>query len=164
MKIIKVLTNQNIKEVSELAHKIWNEYFISIITQEQIDYMLKNFQSENPITNQIQKEGYEYFLIKNDEQNNIGYFSIQKRPELLFLSKLYIDKSQRGKGTGKEALEFITNKAKDYGLSKIQLTCNKFNLQSLAIYERWGFDIVKSVETDIGNGFVMDDYILEKIV
>lgn len=163
MEITRVLNNQHIKELSILAHKIWNEYFISIISQEQIDYMLKNLQSEEPIAKQIQNDGYEYFLVK-DGDKNIGYFAIQQRPEYLFLSKLYIDKSQRGQGIGKEAFEFIKTKAKEYNIPKIQLTCNKFNLPSLAVYERWGFDIVKSAEADIGGGFVMDDYILEKAV
>ena len=84
MEINKVLTNQHIKELSELAHKIWNEYFISIISQEQIDYMLKNLQSEEPITKQINDDGYEYFLVK-DGDKNIGYFAIQQRQGHLFL-------------------------------------------------------------------------------
>lgn len=162
MNFEKVETEEDIKEVAKLACEIWNEYFLSIISKEQIDYMLDNIQSEKPISQQI-KDGYEYYLLKDNEEN-LGYCAIQKREDSLFLSKLYVLKEKRGKGFGHQAFDFVEQKAKEMRLSKIVLTCNKYNLQSLMTYSKWGFETVDSVIADIGGGYVMDDYILEKTI
>jgi len=50
------------------------------------------------------------------------------------------------------------------GLSRIQLTVNKGNSGSISVYEHWGFVTVDSVVTDIGCGFVMDDYVMELVL
>jgi len=50
----------------------------------------------------------------------------------------------------------------EHGLGRIWLTCNKNNSRTLSIYKKLGFSIIDSIVTDIGNGFVMDDYVLEK--
>ena len=47
------------------------------------------------------------------------------------------------------------------GLDKIWLTCNKNNTKTLDIYKHLGFEIVREEVTDIGEGYVMDDYVLE---
>lgn len=151
------VTNDDIKELATLGNSIWREHYEDIISESQIDYMLNKFQSEKAIKEQI-KDGYEYYFIKED-LTSVGYFGIQKRPESLFLSKLYIQKEHRSKGYGKKAFNFIKQKCKDMGLNKITLTVNKNNSDSIAIYEKFGFKKTDSVVSDIGDGFVMDDYI-----
>ncbi|NJM22682.1 MAG: GNAT family N-acetyltransferase [Nostocaceae cyanobacterium CSU_2_110] len=91
-------------------------------------------------------------------QVETGYFSVQDRGDRLFLSKLYVLKSFRGKGIGKQAIKFIKN---TFSNPIIHLTVNKNNSDSIAFYKNVGFDIVDDVVTDIGNGFVMDDYVME---
>ena len=46
-------------------------------------------------------------------------------------------------------------------LDKIWLTCNRGNESDLAIYKHFGFIQTREQVSDIGGGFVMDDYILE---
>ena len=75
----------------------------------------------------------------------------------MFLSKLYVKKEFRHKGIGKAVFE----KIKDFGFDKIQLTVNKYNKNTIDAYLKYGFKIIDSVVSDIGNGFVMDDYIME---
>ena len=87
-----------------------------------------------------------------------GYFWISDKKDYLFLSKLYIQKDFRHKGLGTKAFEEIKQLANG---KKIQLTVNKHNINSINAYKKWGFKTIDSVVTDIGSGFVMDDYIME---
>lgn len=148
---------ENIKELAELASKIWHEYWPILLSDKQIDYMVENFQSENAIKNQIANENYTYYyIIKNNEK--AGYFGLSDKEGYLFLSKIYISKEFRHKGLGTKAFEKIKKIA---GGRKIRLTVNKQNINSINAYKKWGFKTIDSVVTDIGNGFVMDDYIME---
>ena len=154
MELIKV-KNEDIKDLAKLTDEIWHEYWPCILSAEQIDYMVEKFQSENAIFNQIKNENYTYYFI-NYENQNIGYIGVSPHNDYLFLSKLYIKKEFRHKGIGKTVFE----KIKDFGFDKIQLTVNKYNQNTIDAYLKYGFKIIDSVVSDIGNGFVMDDYIM----
>ena len=82
----------------------------------------------------------------------------------MFLSKLYVLRDFRGQGLGKTAMHFIENQAEQNNCSKITLTVNKYNTNSIKVYEKNGFINTGAVVIDIGNGFVMDDYTMEKIL
>ena len=155
MKIEKATPSQ----IEILAKEIWNEHYSKILSKEQIDYMLKNFQSEKAIKVQIQ-DGYNYFVMMVDNEI-IGYTGVIFQEEKLFLSKLYIKKEARGKGVARNTLEFLKSLCIDKGYNKIYLTVNKYNTDSIAAYKKMGFEIIDSVVSDIGNGYVMDDYIME---
>ncbi len=146
----------DIKELASLASSIWHEYWTCILTPEQIDYMVENFQSEKAIKNQIENENYTYYFIIKDGAK-AGYFGISDKKEYLFLSKLYIKKEYRHQGLGKKAFEKIKELAND---KPIRLTVNKYNTNTINAYKKWGFEIIDAVVTDIGSGFVMDDYIM----
>ena len=154
----KVTTQTEIKETASLAYEIWNQHFVSIIGQDQTDYMLENFQSEKAMTKQIES-AYEYFQFVLDNEP-IGYFGVcQEDDNTLFLSKLYLKKEYRGRGYARQAFEFIKGLAKGYGNKMIWLTVNKYNDNTISVYEKFGMKIIRSQVTDIGNGFVMDDYV-----
>lgn len=154
----KVTTQENIQKTAELAKEIWNNYFITIITQSQIDYMIDKFQSEMSMTEQI-KSGYEYYNFVL-EGEIIGYFAVcPKEDNTLFLSKLYLKKAHRGNGYARKAFEFIKQLAREKGCSMIWLTVNKHNDDSIAIYKKFGMEIIRSEVTDIGSGYVMDDFV-----
>lgn len=153
----------NIKELAELAKEIWFEYFHSLLTLGQIYYMVNKFQSEMAINEQIDHENYTYYFIVEDGKK-IGYFGIAPHSDHLFLSKIYIEKDYRGKGFGKKAFEKIKEIAKENNLDKIQLTVNKQNFKSILIYEKCGFKSLHPMVTRIGNGYVMDDYLMEYVL
>ena len=157
---IEVLTEEQIEIVESLAEEIWTEHYIPIIGKEQVDYMLDRFQSKESISDQI-RSGFLYFLIGKDNQF-IGYIGVQPKGDELFLSKIYIKASERGKGLGKKAIQFIERLAKEKGLRKIALTVNKNNSDAINAYERLGFENLGSVIQEIGGGFIMDDYKMEK--
>lgn len=156
-----VESKEAITKVVFLAKKIWNEHYLSIIGQGQIDYMLTKFQSESAITRQIKEEYYEYYLVY-ENTNLVGYLSYRVTNQELFLSKIYLLANQRGKGIGKKMLDFITSNAKQSSCKKIRLTVNKYNHESISAYKKLGFVEVDSIVFDIGGGYVMDDFVLEK--
>ena len=135
----------DIKELASLASSIWHEYWTCILTPEQIDYMVENFQSEKAIKNQIENENYTYYFIIKDGAK-AGYFGISDKKEYLFLSKLYIKKEYRHQGLGKKAFEKIKELAND---KPIRLTVNKYNTNTINAYKKWGFEIIDAVVTDI---------------
>jgi ribosomal protein S18 acetylase RimI-like enzyme len=112
---------------------------------------------------QIHTEGCRYFLIEEDGAY-VGYLGVQSKDKELFLSKIYIEASRRGKGIGRKSVQFLEHLASLRNLNKISLTVNKNNLQSIKAYEKMGFTNLGSVVQDIGNGFIMDDFKMEKIV
>lgn len=156
----RVITESEIQAISNMASEIWHEHYATVISTEQIDYMLESFQSPIAISQAI-SERHEYYFI-NYEDMPVGYISIkQDRAERkMFLSKIYLLSIHRGKGLAYHVVKELTKMCKENGLDTIWLTVNKNN-SSVNRYKRMGFYIVDSVVTDIGNGFVMDDYIME---
>ena len=160
-KIVKVAGEDLIGVVETLARRIWRMHYTSIVGEEQVEYMLNKFQSKPEIIKQI-KEGFHYYLIRSEENEDIGYFAIVPKEDELFLSKLYVTVENRRKGYGQSAMQFIEKTAKEKNLSKISLIVNKKNADSIQTYEKFGFAIISSIVQDIGGGFFLDDYRMEK--
>lgn len=158
-----VTHNSDIKIVSELAKEIWTEHYTPIIGIDQVNYMLEKFQSKKAIEDQTLLSNYKYFIIYN-ETTPIGYLSIKKEETSLFLSKIYIKATSRGEGIGKTAMSFIENQAKTLNCKKIYLTVNKYNTNSIKAYQKIGFNKIEELVIDIGNGYIMDDYKMEKLL
>jgi diamine N-acetyltransferase len=171
IQFVPVTTPQQLDAVAGLAHEIWYEYYVPLIGRAQVDYMVSRFQSSEAMAQQI-REDYEYFLIQRGQVQHgpaegqgrsIGYCAVQPQPaeSSLFLSKLYLLRDARGAGTGRECMEFIEQLARRRGLTLIWLTVNKGN-PAVRAYERLGFRIAAELVMDIGGGFFMDDYRMEK--
>lgn len=160
IKLVEVKTEQQIKAVAALADEIWHEWFPSILCVEQIDYMIDKFQSVKAMTEQI-NNGYTYFLLRKGDCR-IGYTAIRTDDDnRLFLSKIYIKKEYRGNGYAKEVFAFLKDYCLEHNLNAIWLTVNKHNDSSIAVYKKSGFRIIGEDVTDIGNGYVMDDYFFQ---
>ena len=159
-----VTSAESIQITANLAREIWHEHFPIIIGVKQVNYMLQTLQSESAIALQIQ-EGMYYYLIQTLD-HPIGYLAVKPESETqsLFLSKLYLLQKCRGQGLGHQAIAFVEALALEMGLASITLTCNKNNHAALQVYHHLGFTTIDSMVKDIGQGFVMDDYILEKSV
>ena len=152
-------TDSEIQDIAILANEIWHQHFIPIIGEAQVEYMVEKFQSYPAIKSQIENDGYEYYQIFSGH-TMAGYTGIHQENSALFLSKLYIKKDFRGQHLATKALDFLIQLCKERRLGKIWLTCNKYNSNTLAVYDHLGFVITDEQVADIGNGFVMDDYIL----
>jgi len=154
-----IQAKNQLKEIETLADITWHEHYINIISKEQIDYMLKNFQSEAAVLSQTE-DGYKYFLFE-DNGKNIGYMSYKINENSMFLSKIYILSEYRGKGSARAAIEFLKEICVAQKCNKIWLTVNQNNKNSIKAYEKMGFVKDRIQVADIGNGFFMEDFIME---
>ncbi len=150
-------------ELAELARVIWIEHYTPIIGADQVEYMLARFQTADKILDDIASNGYQYFITYDGPSSAgsklAGYFAIKPEydKKALFLSKLYIEKSSRGCGISRMMLDKMLMIAREADLSYIWLNVNKHN-SSVDIYKKLGFKVAEEIVTDIGDGYVMDDY------
>ncbi|MET0987900.1 MAG: GNAT family N-acetyltransferase [Steroidobacteraceae bacterium] len=165
LRFIPVRNQDQLAQVARMAHEIWYEYYVSLVGRAQVDYMVDRFQSVPAMQLQL-AEGYEYFLIeRSTDAIAVGYLAVlpEVSAKALFLSKLYVYSTARGTGAGRQALIFVDVLARERGLQRVWLTVHKRN-PSRFVYERLGYATTASIVTDIGGGFVMDDYRMEKIL
>ncbi|MEA5445601.1 GNAT family N-acetyltransferase [Gammaproteobacteria bacterium AB-CW1] len=162
VEIVKVSTETQIAAVARLAREIWVDHYAPIIGRAQVDYMLSNFQSEAAIARQL-NEGQEYYLLRRDGQA-AGYLALIAEPaeQRLKISKIYVDGRYRGQGLGRRLLAFTEEVCRERDLDMLWLTVNRDNLDSIRWYESMGFRNTGPVMFDIGGGYVMDDYRMEK--
>lgn len=157
---IKVSTKKQTEAVELLAKEIWTEHYTGIIGKGQVTYMLERYQTVTAISEQI-SDGVLYFLIRAGGEF-IGYIAVCPKRGELFLSKIYVRLSHRMLGHGRKAIRFVERLARDRGLGKISLTVNRNNTVAIRAYEKLGFRNLGPVVQDIGEGFVMDDFRMER--
>ena len=164
IRIIKVHSKQQIADVVTLAQEIWQEHYLPIVGKAQIDYMLEKFQSKRAIDEQL-SDGYEYYSLTYDKRNT-GYMAVISNvsESSLMISKIYVRKSDRGRGLGKQMLKFVEELCPKRRIKKIWLTVNKHNRHSIEWYSQMGFTNNGPIVQDIGGGFVMDDFRMEKSI
>jgi len=162
MEIMKVDDSEGIAKVVSLAREIWHQHFIPIIGKDQVEYMLAKFQSESSIALQIQS-GWQYYLACCGD-HFAGYTGLvpDKDNKRLMLSKLYVRRNDRHMGVGSQFLQFIDQQCRMDGFDVIWLTVNRHNHDTIDWYHRHDFVTVDEVKKDIGNGYFMDDFVMEK--
>lgn len=160
---IRPATTEDIPLLPSLAERIWRVCYPGIITPEQIEFMLGWMYSEE----QIRKEllaGVSWEVAVEDGQA-IGFLSYQLEPDgRVKLNKLYLLPEHQGRGHSRTLLEHVTSRTRALGGSEIWLQVNKRNVRAVAAYQKAGFHIAEEAVFDIGNGFVMDDYLMAKAV
>jgi diguanylate cyclase (GGDEF)-like protein len=161
IKIVPVISQDLADEVAALAGKIWREHYTPIIGLEQVEYMLGQFQTPEAIWQDILERQYEYDLISYQGEW-AGYMAACPDDEknAFFLSKLYVDAMYRGNHLARRMLDNLIGRCQQNGYHKIRLTVNKHNDDAIAAYKKMGFAKGKPIVTDIGGGFVMDDFVM----
>ena len=149
---------KDIKIISELAQRIWNQHYLSIIGQKQVDYMLTLMYSAESLQEQIEKKNHQFYLILNQEKTSIGFISVNHEQDgNWFLNKFYIDQTLAAKGNGTLAFNALLEKINPLTLT---LTCNRQNYKSINFYFKLGFKIERVADFDIGNNYVMNDFVM----
>ena len=159
-----MITKATIKDISliqDLAQKSWRSHYPGIISHEQIDFMLDLMYSEEEITRQFNNPNYHYYLL-GDTENFYGIMGFENHYEenTTKLHRIYITEDGKGKGLGKEAIQFLKNQILEVGDQRIILAVNKQN-PSYHFYLSQGLKVYEEAVFDIGKGFVMDDYLME---
>ena len=159
MKQIRPASPEDISLIRDLARDIWPPTYGAIISQAQIEYMLDLMYS--PVSLQKQMEDDCRFLIIEEDQKAVGFAAYQQiTPDTCKLHKLYVLPSEHGKGTGRMLVNRVIGDVKEWGAKTLILQVNKAN-PAKTFYDRLGFTIREEMVLDIGNGYVMDDYVME---
>lgn len=164
VEITKVKYYPELREIAALADEIWHECYGELLGQGQVEYMVENFQSVEAMTEQIENQGYTYLAVREDGEL-CGYIGIKPEDDdRLFLSKLYLRQDKRGRGTASAMLGYVFDEARKIGKKRVYLTVNKHNDHAIEVYKKIGFVTADTAVTDIGGGYVMDDYIMEYLI
>jgi len=165
MRLIKA-TEKDISLIQDLARRSWENAYAEILLKEQMEYMLNTMYSTAEIAEHLKNPHYHYYLvfdeISNDYDGFIGFENHYKE-NTTKLHRIYLVPESKGKGFGKKTLEFLNEKVKESGDMKIILNVNKYN-SAKSFYESQGYEIYDEGVFDIGNGYVMDDYLMRKKV
>lgn len=155
-------SEKDIPLIQDLARKSWEVAFKDILSKDQIEYMLDQMYSDKELDAHLNHNpNFHYYILQNGEIP-VGYvgFEHHYKTELTKLHRIYLLPEEKGKGYGKTGIDFVKQKTEDSGDTRLLLTVNKEN-QAKAVYEKQGFIVIEEVVVDIGNGFVMDDYVME---
>ena len=158
-----VCNKDQLSIVSDLAYAIWPATYGEILSKAQLDYMLANFYAITNLENQM--DAGQVFELIFEDNNVIGFVSYEfncKKTKLLKIHKIYLLPEKQGKGFGKFMIDKIVRIAKSNDQKGIFLNVNKYN-KARFFYEKLGFVVSKDEVIDIGNGYVMDDYVMELI-
>ncbi|RAK20156.1 acetyltransferase (GNAT) family protein [Flavobacterium aquaticum] len=160
MNLIKANT-EHISIVIDLTKKIWPVAYGEILSKAQLDYMIDKFYNETALRELIQK-GHVFYLAQDDKDNYVGFVSyeINCEPNKTKIHKIYVLPETQGTGLGRQFFELVKDKAIENNQNAIFLNVNKYN-NAIHFYMKLGFTKVKDEVIDIGNGYVMDDYVME---
>lgn len=156
---VRKVGTEAVPVIKNLANIIWPLTYSEIISPQQVDYMMELIYSSSSLKKQIEK-GHQ-FIIAYDYEKPVAFASYsakQNQPSVYHLHKIYILPNQQGKGIGKQLMAYIKEDIQP--ATTLQLNVNRKN-KALQFYQKLGFKIIAEEDIDIGNGFYMNDYILE---
>jgi ribosomal protein S18 acetylase RimI-like enzyme len=159
--MIRSVTLDDIEVIRAIACESWKTAYSEILSQEQFDFMICKFYSAEALAASISASNQKFLLYLNDSKP-LAFASYQiNYPESgqTKLHKLYVSPDGQGMGIGKKLIEKIKEIATENNSSSLILNVNKYN-KALSFYEKIGFKILKPEVIDIGNGYVMDDYVM----
>lgn len=163
MKIIQANKAQ-LQIIQELAYSIWPIAYSKILSKEQLCYMMEKFYSLEALIEQMDKRK-QVFLLIQEEDEFVGFASyeinIEKRKTKIH--KLYVLPKTQGKGFGVELMNEIEKRAIKANDKIVFLNVNRFN-KAQHFYTKLGFEIAFEEDIEIGNGYLMEDFVMEKII
>jgi GNAT superfamily N-acetyltransferase len=154
---------QDFKTIREIAYKSWPNTYGSILSKEQIDYMLDLFYSEKTLLENLNEKGHRFLLV-NEGEVCLGFASYEHNylnQKCTRLHKIYLLPEAQGKGAGKLLIEAVENLAKENLSVVVSLNVNKFN-KAISFYKKIGFEVVSDEEILLEHGYKMEDYKMEK--
>ena len=164
---IRIATIGDIKVIREIAYKTWPSTFRDILSPGQIDYMLEMMYSYGSLREQISVKNHIFLIasiIVNGKITETGYCSYEKRysgENKIKIHKLYVLPEFQNTGSGRTLISKVESVALENNYYSITLNVNRNN-KAVEFYQKRGFSVIKEEIIPIGNGFVMDDCVMEK--
>lgn len=153
---------KDIPKIRYLADTIWPDTYKTILSLEQIDYMMNLFYGTEALRQQMEELQHQFLLVC-DQKIPIGFASYSSHEEegVYKLHKIYVLPRYQGKGVGKIIIEHVINEVRTRGGTMLELNVNRHN-KARFFYERLGFIICKEEDIPIGEGYYMNDYVMRK--
>lgn len=164
MELIKA-TEKDIPVIKAIADEVWPKTFAEILSPKQIAYMMDMMYSEEALKEQINALHHHYLLAKENE-NYWGYLSYEtnyKGKSWTKIHKIYVSSAAQGKGIGRFLIDAVARIAWENNNTELSLNVNRFN-KALNFYKKLGFEVIGTEDIDIGNGFLMEDYIMKVVL
>ncbi len=155
-------TAEQMPIVQDIAHRTWPTTFAGILTPDQIAYMLDWMYNVPTLTQQVSEQGHHFILVE-EEGEYLGYagfehhFEGQSRTKL---HKIYLLPSAQGKGAGKLLIDEVVKRTQDSGDDSLFLHVNREN-KAVLFYEKIGFNTIQVLDVPIGNGYFMNDFVMQ---
>mgnify|MGYP002629975960 CR=1 FL=1 len=149
--------------IRKIVYATWPIAYGDILSKAQIDYMLEKFYSDATLTDNLLNKKH-HFILVNENTTPLGFASFEHHylnKNGTRLHKLYLLPESQGKGMGKLLLERIEILAKENHSNIISLNVNRFN-KAYSFYKKMGFKSIAEEDLQIGNGYLMEDYKMEK--
>ena len=152
-------TDEDILLIKELVVQVWPHTYANILSASQIEYMMDLMYSEAALHQQM-KDNHQFLIVYNNGIP-IGFASYSEvEPTVYKLHKIYLLPSQQGRGSGRIVIEEIIKDIMPNGATSLILNVNRNNLAK-SFYEKMGFEVLRIEDVPIGNGYYMNDYIME---
>lgn len=158
--IIRALNRNELMIVHEIAHLTWPDTFKEILRKDQIEYMLNWMYNLNLLENQVD-QGHLFFVAEHAGKP-AGFIGIEpNHPEkgITKIHKIYILPSMQGMGIGKKLIDHVIDLSVQSNISALLLNVNRFN-NAVHFYKSQGFEILHEENIDIGNGYLMEDFVM----
>ena len=151
----------HLSTIIDLTKKIWPVAYGDILTKDQLDYMIAKFYNEVALL-ELMVKGHVFYLAQDGNGKHVGFVSyeLNSEPNKTKIHKIYVLPETQGIGLGRQFFELVKEKAKENNQKDIFLNVNKYN-SALHFYTKLGFSIVNDEVIPIGNGYVMDDFVME---
>ena len=146
--------------VRDIAERLWPECYGTLLPAGQVRYMLDWMYAPHRLRSEWDR-GVRYRLALL-EGRPVGYLAWERESgsDAAFLNKLYLVTQFQGRGLGQEMIALVRREASEEGARHLELRVNRQNRKAIRAYERAGFVVVQTLVTDIGSGFVMDDFLM----
>lgn len=155
------MTPNDIDAVLALARTVWRAHYPGIISPAQIEYMLEQRYAPELLRSELERDDLWWDLLREDGVlRAFASCFLDQRPGEMKLDKLYVDPSAQRRGFGGMLIAHTAARARRLGCERLLLAVNKHNRSAIDAYHKHGFRIAQAVVKDIGQGFVMDDYIM----
>jgi ribosomal protein S18 acetylase RimI-like enzyme len=154
---------EDLDQISELAKIVWYASFTTIISRDQIEYMLSLKYTPEKMRADMQDHNAVYLQLEDEDQlMGFASFKPSDEPNLLLLDKLYVHPEQQRKGYGTMLMSHVEKAAKEAGFEGIILAVNKSNQRAIQAYEKVGFEVIRTETIEIGDGFTIEDHFMKK--
>jgi len=158
---IRPVTPPDVPAIAALAREIWQATYPGIITQEQIDFMLEQRYGHERLYDDLE-DLHKWLDQAFHDGRRVGFAFSEIYKGEFKLDKLYIHPDVQRRGVGGQLIAHVAERARREGYPCVILQVNKRNTNAINSYQKYGFEVRTATVENIGGGYVMDDFVMEK--